>query len=80
MRTLITYPLATGGRAIVLVPVREEEYPFMLLDVPADGPLDAGADCRIIDTKLTSDGEAWAVALAHMLRTEHRGEPAPAAA
>jgi hypothetical protein len=78
MRTLITYPLPTGGRALVLLRLADDDYPFMLLDVPAEGPLNADADCRILDHRLRSAGDAWAAALAHMIRSEELGQPAPA--
>ena len=80
MRTLITYPLPTGGRALVLVYVQDVEYPFMLLDVPAEGPLDADADCRVIDHRLPTESDAYGVAVAHMVRSQRLGTPAPAAA
>ena len=80
MRTLITYPLPTGGRALVLVYVRDADHALILLDVPADGPLDADADCRIVDDELSSEGQAWQVAVDHMLRSEDLGHPAPVAA
>ena len=80
MRTLITYPLPTGGRALVLVYVQDGEYPLMLLDVPAAGPLDAEADCRVIDHELTSESDAYDVAVRHMVRSERLGRPAPVAA
>ena len=80
MRTLITYPLPSGGRALVLVYVQDVEYPFMLLDVPADGPLDADADCRVIDDRLTSESGAYDVAVTHMIRSQRLARPAPLAA
>ena len=78
MRTLITYPGPTGGRALVLVPVDDEYYPFMLLDAPAGGPL-AGADCRIVDHALTTEAEAHRAAAGYMLDNE-RAVPPPLAA
>lgn len=78
MRTLITYPGPTGGRALVLVPVDDEYYPFMLLDVSADGSL-TGADCRIVDHALTTEAEAHRAAIDHMLDNERPVTPPVAA-
>lgn len=77
MRTLMTYPLPTGGRALVLVEVDDGEFPFTLIEVPAEGPLHPEADCRVVDHCLATEAQAYDVAVTHMVSSERLGAPAP---
>ncbi|HEX8082666.1 MAG TPA: hypothetical protein VF529_00140 [Solirubrobacteraceae bacterium] len=77
MRTLMTYPLPTGPRALVAVEVPEGEYPLTLLDVPADDPLPPDCDLRVVEHRLADEDQAYRIATLHMLRSERLGRPAP---
>lgn len=76
MRTLITYPLPTGARALVLVAVEHAKHPFVLLDTPAEGPLRPDAECFVVEDRLDDEEVAYNVAVLHMHRSERAGRPA----
>jgi len=78
MRTILSYPLPTGGRSLLLVNVPDGEHPFALLDVPVDGPLPPDGDCRVVD-ELDDDLDALGAAVEHMQRSKALGRPAEVA-
>jgi hypothetical protein len=83
LRAVLTYPLPTGGRSLVLVHIPDSEHPFALLDVPVDGPLPADGDCRIVDAELDEELDeeldALGAGVEYMRRSVALGCPAAAA-
>ncbi len=77
IRTLMTYPLPTGGRSLILVrKSADAEHPYVLLDAPAEGPLDRDADIRVVEADLDSDSDALGLAVEHWALSERLGYPA----
>jgi hypothetical protein len=76
MRIILSYPLPTGPRSLVLVYVDDAEHPFTLLDIPADGPLTPDADCRVVDDRIDDESQAYDIAIEHMHASERLGRPA----
>jgi hypothetical protein len=76
MRIILSYPLTTGNRSLVLIYVDDADHPFTLLDIPADGPLTPDADCRVVDDRIDSESQAYDIAIEHLLASEHLGHPA----
>lgn len=80
MRIILSYPLASGSRSLVLVETPDAEHPLALLDIPAEEPLRRDSDCRVVDDRIDTESQAYAVAVAHMRRSERLGQPAELAA
>ncbi len=76
MRIIMSYPLPTGARSLVLVYVHNADHPFMLLDIPLDGALRPDTDCFVVEDRLDDEWTAYDVGLQHMFRSEHLGRPA----
>jgi hypothetical protein len=78
LRTICTYPLATGACALVFARDRRDPEQGTLVEAPAEGPMPPVDECRVIGDEL-DENEATRLAVNHMVASRRLGRPAPVA-